>query len=120
MIIIGVTIGGIGAITSTVGTNSIYGSILSNKYLHESESETFDLNNTIAQIPDNEFTEKSMIRLNFDWGYTPWTFFKLNRDESLEQNKISIQKSYNFKPSVADEFKIAEQVNDHKWNKQSE
>lgn len=119
MIIISGAIGGVGSITSTVGKNSIYGSVLSNKYLHESESETFDLNKTLTQIPDGDFTEQSIIRFNFDWGYTPWTIFELTKDENLTQNTIAIQKLHNFKPSVADEFKITEQVKNHKWNKQT-
>ncbi|AVN63706.1 hypothetical protein CG006_01775 [Mesoplasma florum] len=120
MIIIGGSIGGIGVITSTVGSQSIYGSVLSENYLNHNEVEKFDLDETIANAfagKESEFTSESKIYIDFDWGLTPWTIFEARLDKDLAHNQISIQKHFNIKKSLGNEFKITEQPEASYWEK---
>ncbi|ATQ35483.1 hypothetical protein MENTO_v1c03370 [Mesoplasma entomophilum] len=120
MIIIGGSMAGIGAVTSIVGNNSIYGSVLSGNYLNKTESETFNLNATIGKVLENkesEFSKDSKVYLDFDWGLSPWTTFEAKQDSELNQNQISIQKHFNFKESLGSEFKISEKPESSYWVK---
>ncbi|AVN64380.1 MULTISPECIES: DUF1700 domain-containing protein [Mesoplasma] len=120
MIIIGGSIGGIGVITSTVGSQSIYGSVLSGNYLNHNEVEKFDLDETISNAfagKESEFTSESKIYIDFDWGLTPWTIFEAKQDINLSDNQISIQKHFNIKKSLGNEFKITEQSEASYWEK---
>ncbi|AGY41405.1 hypothetical protein mflW37_3380 [Mesoplasma florum W37] len=120
MIIIGGSICGIGVITSTVGSQSIYGSVLSENYLNHNEVEKFDLDKTISNAfagKESEFTSESKIYIDFDWGLTPWTIFEAKLDKDLSDNQISIQKHFNIKKSLGNEFKITEQPEASYWEK---
>ncbi|ATZ21557.1 DUF1700 domain-containing protein [Mesoplasma tabanidae] len=120
MIIIGGSMAGIGAVTSTVGNHSIYGSVLSGNYLNHSEVENFQLNETITKAFDgkeSEFSAKSIVYVDFDWGLTPWTIFEAKQDKDLSNNQIAIQKHFNFKESLGNEFKITEKPEASYWEK---
>ncbi|ASZ09085.1 DUF1700 domain-containing protein [Mesoplasma chauliocola] len=120
ILIIAGSMGGVGAITSTVGNDSIYGSIISGNYLNKSENEIFNLEQAISDVFDgkeNEFNDNSNIYIDFNWSSSPWSIFEINYNQELLNNTLTIEKNFNFKQTLGDQFVITQNTEKNYWNK---
>lgn len=111
VIIFSASIIGLGATVSVVGENSIYGSVLANKFLHDKEDQ-FSLEEQIQviekyQVENNvKIDNQTKWNLNFK-GYQDWLTFDSKFDKNVSKNTVQVQTKYNYKVSISQNYILA-------------